>query len=73
MFKSYNSSYFAIISVPYLPAHGLPSLFISSIKLSLGFDLECDLVLGINWIGLGWVAMLDGLVDFHPSSPECCY
>ena len=64
-------SYSATISVLALLASRLPSIF-TSVKLLLGYDLDCDLVLGMNWIGLCRVVILDGSVDFLPSSPECC-
>ena len=60
------------LSVPVLPSHGLPSFFTFSVKEVLQHNLDCDLVLGINWVGLRCAAMSDGLVDFPVTSPECC-
>ena len=60
-------SYSVTISVLALLASRLPSIF-TSVKLLL----DHDLVLGMNWIGLCRVVILDGSVDFLPSSPECC-
>ena len=44
--------------------------FISSIEVSLDPILDCDLVLGMDWVGVCHVAMLDGRVEFHSMSPE---
>lgn len=63
--------YFGTLSVPALPSQGLPSSFTSVCEFFLGQDLNCDIVLGMNWIGLCRAAMMDGLVEFHPSSSEC--
>ena len=53
-----------------LPLQGLPLSFISSIEVSLDPILDCDLVLGMDWVGVCHVAMLDGRVEFHSMSPE---
>ena len=63
--------YFGTLSVPTLPSQGLPSSFTSVCEFSLGQDINCDIVLGMNRIGLCHAAMMDGLVEFHPSSSEC--
>lgn len=66
LLHNWRNSYSVIISVP-----ALPSTFTSSIEVSLDPSLDCDLVLGMNWIGLCRVAMSDGMVEFDPMSPEC--
>ena len=53
-----------------LPSQGLPLSFISSIEVSLDPILDCDLVLGMDWIGLCCDVMLDGIVEFDSMSPE---
>ena len=70
--SNWQNSYLAIISVPALPSHGLPSFFTSSVEVILQHNLDCNLVLGMNWVGLCCTAMSDGLVDFPTTSPECC-
>ena len=43
-----------------LPSQGLPLSFISFIEVSLDPKLDCDLVLGMDWVGLCCDVMLDG-------------
>ena len=67
---NWQHPYSVTISVPALPSHVLPSIFTSSIEVSLVQELDCDLVLVMNWTGLCCIALVDG-VEFHPVSPEC--
>ena len=63
--------YSGTLLVPTLPSQKLPSRFTSICKIFIGHNLNHDIVLGMNWIGLCHVVMVDGLVEFHPSSSEC--
>ena len=59
-----------LISVPALPSCNLPSFFTSVVDVTIDDSLICEVVLGMNWVGLCRAAMMGGLVEFPDSSPE---
>ena len=59
-----------LISVPALPSRKLPSIFTSVVDVTIDDSLICEVVLGMNWVGLCRAAMMGGLVEFLDSSPE---
>jgi hypothetical protein len=60
-----HGSCFASVSVP-----TVDSVFTSVLQFVVTPDLECDAVLGLDWIGLCRAVMIDGLTVFPSSSVE---
>ena len=61
----YHGSSSASVSVP-----SVDSVFTSVLQFVVTPDLECDAMLGLDWIGLCQAAMIDSLTVFPSLSVE---